>query len=491
MDTAAHTIERPLRRSARLFREIGPRALAIRILRRLTRSQLQVGSLTFFARRADLEAEVRSAPGFTVRELRATDRQAILFGSESGWETLQPRFAAGDLCFGALDEQGRAVHTRWVTFTGTNVPELGMDFVPAPNAAYFYDGYTRPDARRQGIDAAVRAAIFQAMRSHGRNRVYSYVRNDNPEGLRAASRCQETVARVRYARLFSRAPLVFGSRSIGAASLVRAREQVADDARSRAAAWRAWFEGWLEKPLAERSIGFHQLPEEAFEAMARHIGGTLDLDAAKDVVLDVGCDSALVTRHVAKRCKRLVGVDFIPGMLIDAQRSRPRDEGVATAPRFAAADGRALPFADRTFTKAYCSGVVHTLPTVEDGFAMILEIVRVLEPGGRALIAAIPDRHKVRAARREAWRLGGITERARLVAALMLPTAVRRFVRGLLPGDKALRYLTYDLPALSQRLEARGLACAIVHYPPDFWSRDFERTRSNLAIDVPGPLSPG
>ncbi len=457
------------------------------LLRKITRSRVQIGSLTFFVRRTDGQAKSRPASDFTVRQLFPSDREAILFGSESGWDKLLARFHAGDLCFGALDPEGRAVHTRWVTLTGAHVPELEMDFVPAPHAAYFYDGYTRPDARRHGVDGAVRSAIFDALRPLGRTSVYSYVRDDNPEGLRAAGRAQEIAAKVRYVRLFTPKPLVFGGTSIEAASLVRTVAAKDSDTNRRAAAWREWFEGWLKEPLAKRSIGFHQLPEEALQAMARHIGGTLKLDPARDVVLDVGCDSALVTRHVAKSCARLVGVDFIPGMLIDAQRARKAEAPLASPPHFAAADGRALPFPAGSFGKAYCTGVIHTLPSVEDGVAMILEIVRVLRPGGMALIAALPDISKRGQARREAWRLGNAREKARLVAAMVLPASVRRFARAVLPDSDAnnLRYLEYDLRALSGRLEDRGLQCSIADYPSDFWSRDFERTRSNLIVTVP------
>ena len=457
------------------------------LLRKTTRSRVQVGSLTFFVRRTDGESKSRPLPGFTVRQLLASDREAILFGSESGWDKLQQRFQAGDLCFGALDAQGRAVHTRWVTLKGAHVPELEMDFIPSPEAAYFYDGYTRPDARRHGVDGAVRAAIFDALRGLGRTCVYSYVRNDNPDGLRAAGRAQAVAAKVRYARLFTPKPVVFGATSIGGGSLVRTDAAKGGDVERRAQAWREWFEGWLKEPIEKRSIGFHQLPEEAFMAMAGHIGATLELDPTRDLVLDVGCDSALVTRHVAKRCARLVGVDFIQGMLIDAQRSRKAEAPVASLPRFAAADGRALPFPAGVFAKAYCTGVIHTLPTIEDGVAMILEIVRVLRPGGRALIAALPDVRKRSQARGEAWRLGNARERARLIGAMILPASIRRLARRILPGSNAfgLRYLEYDLRALAARLQSRGLKCAIADYPRDFWSRDFERTRSNLIITLP------
>jgi len=475
-------------KTGRLLRELGPVILATHLLRRVTHSRVQIGGVTFFMRDTTGAARPGSTPGFNVRQLFPSDRTAILFGSESPWEMLWKRFQKGDLCFGALDAEGRAVHTRWLTLTGAEVPELQMDFVPGPDVAYFYDGYTRPEARRRGIDAVVRAVIFETLRTLGRTRVYSYVRNDNPEGLRAAARCQQKGGTVHYARFGGSRPFVFGLNSTPAATVVRRpHSRNPDETTNRAVAWREWFEGWLKEPLARRSIGFHELPEEAFKAMAGHISATLQLDPSRDLVLDVGCDSALVTRHVAKRCAGLVGVDFIPGLLVDAKRARNLEAAVPEAPHFAAADGRALPFPSGTFAKAYCSGVVHTLPGHEDGLAMILEMVRVLEPGGQALVAAVPDLEKRGQARQEAWRLGGLRERAQLVAAMSLPRTARNLARRLLPGliRPALRYLDYDLQEIRTLLESRGLGCAIVDYPADFWSRDFQRTRSNLLISVP------
>jgi ubiquinone/menaquinone biosynthesis C-methylase UbiE len=290
---------------------------------------------------------------------------------------------------------------------------------------------------------------------------------------------------------------VLGSRPrLGGADLPRLAElfrppdpgTAVDDRATRAADWHSWFEGWLSEPLAKRSIGFHELPEDAFQAMAEHIRSTLSLDPSRDLVLDLGCDSALVSRHVAPHCARLVGVDFIPGMLLDAQRRRTSNTAAPANLCFAAADGRSLPFPSRTFAKAYCSGVIHTLPRHADGLAMILELVRVAKPGGRVLIAAVPDVRKRWRAVREAFRLGGVREKAHIVAAMALPASVKRLVRRLLARwlpPAPLVYLEYDLCEVKALLEDRGLACAIADYPRDFWSRDFQRTRSNLLIVVP------
>jgi len=482
-----------LGKAGRVLRELGAFALMTRGLRRLTHPLIEVGSITFFVRGLGEPAQRAAAPGFTVRQLGAADREALLFGSESSWETLRARFAKGDLCFGALDQQGRAAHTRWVTLKGAGIPELQMNFIPGEGAAYFYDGYTRPEARRHGIDAVVRAAIFETLRGLGRDRVFSYVRNDNPDGRRAAGRCQEAIATVRYVRPFRSKPLVFGADLKQMASqLQEPHGRADDDPKGRAADWRRWFEGWLKEPLAKRSIGFHELPEDAFKAMAGHLSSTLHLDPSCDIVLDLGCDSALVTRHVAPRCARLVGVDFIPGMLVDAKRARGAEASISDPLFFAGADGRALPFPSHTFTKAYCTGVIHTLPSQEDGLRVIIELVRVLKPGGQVLIAAVPDARKRGRARRLAFRLGGLKEKAHIIGAMALPPAVRRLARRVLPWVERdpLRYLEYDLRRMQTLLEGRGLRCAVIDYPEDFWSRDFKETRSNLFIELPPHTKP-
>lgn len=487
--TTTETVHQRVGRVRERFQVLGVRGLLRHSLRKVTRPWLDTGSLTFFVGRDPKGDAAQSPSGFQIRELFPSDREAILHGSESAWEKLLSRFQSGDRCFGALDGQGRAVHTRWVTLAGATIPELGMRLVTGPDTAYFYDGYTRPDARRHGIDLVVRDAIVRAVRSQGRTRVYSYVRNDNAVGLRAALRAQDMGTRVRYLRAFGAAPRVLITGPLPGASLVPLSPQ-AEQAEQRASDWRAWFEGWLEGPLASRSIGFHSLPDEAFRATAEHIRATLSLDPSTDRVVDVGCDSALVTRHVAPLCRSLVGVDFIPGMMIDARRSRSNVAPVPSPPHFAAADGRALPFPASTFTMAYCTGVAHTLPGLEHAVAMILEMIRVVAPGGRVLVAALPDVRKRAAGRRHAWRVGGVRERALLLAAMVVPARVRGMIRRAVSGakDSPLRYLEFDLEALSGLLRNHGVECATVDYPVDYWSRDFRAARSNLVITIPPRL---
>jgi hypothetical protein len=201
-----------------------PPGLGVRVLRRLLKPLIETGTLTFFVR--DLQQDdptPPSQPGIVVRQLQAADKDALLHGADPGrtWEALRARFDSNDLCFAALDEQGRALHTRWVTLTGAYLPELDNYFVPGADAAYAYDAYSRPDARRRGLDAAVRKAVFAAMRARGKRHVYSYARGDNPAGLRAAARLQRDAGTVRYVRLFRSLCLRFGIARTAVSSLLR------------------------------------------------------------------------------------------------------------------------------------------------------------------------------------------------------------------------------------------------------------------------------
>ncbi|HKA34889.1 MAG TPA: methyltransferase domain-containing protein, partial [Candidatus Binatia bacterium] len=398
------------------------------------------------------------------------------------------RFARGDRCFVAVDSEGRVAHCRWVATAAAEIPELDMELVLWPGEAYFYDGYTRPDARGRGVDAAVRTHIFRWLRSAGYKRAYSYVRGDNPVGLRAAARLQRSVGKVAYFKPRGGRTVVFGDRRPALPLLLPRSFSPSErtERQLRAEKSRAWFQDWLNRPLPQRSTGFHAMPPEYFRATADFISTALDLDPAKDVVLDVGCDSAMVSRFVAPRCAAFAGTDFMPGLLIDAPRG-----AVATAAgrpgAFAAADGRSLPYRSETFSKAYCCAVIHVLAGREDGIRMINEIVRVCRPGGQVLIASVPDTAKGAAAFGELWQTAGVVEKMRLLAAHALPEHARKVLRRLtgISRRDPIVLLEYDLKRLKSALTAHALDCRIVDFPDSYPSRDFRRTRSSLLISVP------
>jgi ubiquinone/menaquinone biosynthesis C-methylase UbiE len=140
-------------------------------------------------------------------------------------------------------------------------------------------------------------------------------------------------------------------------------------------------------------------------------------------VLDFGCGSGDITRHLAGAGFAMTGCDISQAMIEAAGR---RQDGTAVAwlilPSSHAASS--LPFVAGSFDAVVTSSV---LEYVYDCERVMAEFVRILRPGGW-LFATVPDmRHKVR--RREQW-----VRRAATAPLLS-------FVLGLTPWRSRLRRL--------------------------------------------------
>lgn len=111
-------------------------------------------------------------------------------------------------------------------------------------------------------------------------------------------------------------------------------------------------------------------------------------------VVDVGSGTGEVLVRLATLAPslHLTGVDVDADMVARAQRRAERmtrsSDGLR--PRFLVADATALPFADESVDLVVSSYAVHHLP---DRHAARDEILRVLKPGGRALIWDIVSPH--------------------------------------------------------------------------------------------------
>lgn len=113
------------------------------------------------------------------------------------------------------------------------------------------------------------------------------------------------------------------------------------------------------------------------------------LDIGPEVrMLDVACGSGALSIPAARRGAQVIGVDLAPAM-IERLAARARAEGLDTV-EARVMDGTALSFADATFDVAVSLNGVSLFPDVDGGLA---EMARVLEPGGRAQVAAFgsPD----------------------------------------------------------------------------------------------------
>lgn len=94
-------------------------------------------------------------------------------------------------------------------------------------------------------------------------------------------------------------------------------------------------------------------------------------------VLDVGCGTGLLARQLGHA--RVTGVDVSPGMLAIARRWLQPVE----------ADARALPFRDASFDLAFA--VTSLLLEERELPRALLELRRVVVPGGRAAITLLSD----------------------------------------------------------------------------------------------------
>lgn len=144
---------------------------------------------------------------------------------------------------------------------------------------------------------------------------------------------------------------------------------------------RKWFPMIYERlwrPMVSRllfgSKGFSARKERQFVLEMLEV-------SPNDVVVDVGCGPGNYTRSLAAESGGglVVGVDASEAMLAAAVRS----EG-PTNIAFVRADACSLPFEDGQFDAACSVGTIHM---IDDPFRALDEMIRVLAPGGRLIVA--------------------------------------------------------------------------------------------------------
>ena len=127
-----------------------------------------------------------------------------------------------------------------------------------------------------------------------------------------------------------------------------------------------------------------------------------DIVTPRGDVLDDGCGPGLFMQHMRERAPamdRYVGIDISRGMLSKAITRRGPDP---ERELLVQADSCRLPFADASFDTVFVRGLLHHLPSPEEGMR---EVARVLRPGGTALILE-PNKTVVSAAPRFLARKG-------------------------------------------------------------------------------------
>jgi SAM-dependent methyltransferase len=99
-------------------------------------------------------------------------------------------------------------------------------------------------------------------------------------------------------------------------------------------------------------------------------------DLRRATVLDDGCGIGTYVRHLSGLARAVYGIDYERERVLEASRRLEH-------PRVLCAAGEHLPFASRSFDLVLSNEVIEH---VRDDHMAVAEMVRVLRPGGRAVI---------------------------------------------------------------------------------------------------------
>jgi SAM-dependent methyltransferase len=194
------------------------------------------------------------------------------------------------------------------------------------------------------------------------------------------------------------------------------------------------YDAWYRTPLG---AAVHRVELAAIAGLA--------LPRAGERALDAGCGSGIYSAWLVERGLAVTGVDRDPSMLAAARRR-------ASSASFREGDLAALPFADGEFDLALAVTVFSFLGESERARAA-RELLRVLRPGGRLVIADLARLSLWAAQRRvKAWR-GSPTWRS---ARFMTAGELRRLLLAADATRVSTRYALYLPPVGWPPLAARA-----------------------------------
>ena len=118
-------------------------------------------------------------------------------------------------------------------------------------------------------------------------------------------------------------------------------------------------------------------------------GTTLLDEISKDVdfdgyILDVACGTGLVSFEVAKKAKKVYGIDIAPSMINEANK-KLKEFNVDNV-EFKVSDAYTLPFNDNNFDIVICSNALHNM---KEPRRALSEIKRVLKPEGKLITSVV------------------------------------------------------------------------------------------------------
>jgi SAM-dependent methyltransferase len=169
-----------------------------------------------------------------------------------------------------------------------------------------------------------------------------------------------------------------GYGEIGQETAVRASRDWWDEEADVYQAEHGDFLSGSKTPDGRPGSDFIWCPEGLREGDIQLLGPTAEL--AGQLVLEVGCGAAQCARWLRTQGARVVALDLSAGQLRHAQAAI-RDASGEPAPFLIQADAGALPLPGGSVDIA-CSAF-GAIPFVTDSAAVMLEVARVLRPGGR------------------------------------------------------------------------------------------------------------
>lgn len=166
-------------------------------------------------------------------------------------------------------------------------------------------------------------------------------------------------------------------------------------------------------------------------------------------LLDVGCGSGALTQHLLSHFRQVTATDLAPAMLRHAQDLLP---GVSCH----LAPAHELPFADGSFSRVLCYGVFLLFPDFDYARQAFLEMMRVLEPCGIAVMGDVPDVTKKRLSHewRSRWQQSPVKAAVR---------SLRDVASDLVKGPRPRGF--YSMAFFENLATEYGCGCEVVQQP--------------------------
>ncbi|MBX9679887.1 MAG: class I SAM-dependent methyltransferase [Gemmataceae bacterium] len=123
---------------------------------------------------------------------------------------------------------------------------------------------------------------------------------------------------------------------------------------------------------------------EMYQGLMRSVQQQLELTTDHSL-LEVGCAAGMLAKGFAPLCKQYVGLDIAPGAVAKA-----RTLGLPNA-TFEVANAQQMVYPDGAFDRAVCYDVLTNFDSFAKVEPILREMVRMVKPGGKALVGSIPD----------------------------------------------------------------------------------------------------